>query len=219
MTLDFPSDCFFDIEDTALKELFKEGKEVWQVLELLKEYIESKTLGEINSFFPQTAYIENVSKVFIGKNCKIYPGAYIEGPCIIHDHAEIGHSAFIRPYTIVGPYAKVGHASEVKHSVLLEHSKAPHFNYIGDSILGHRVNLGAGVVCANYKINKKDVIIQHGQLRIDTHMKKLGAIIGDDSFIGCNTVLNPGTLIPKGFLCKPCSSLSGTLLDRELLLK
>jgi len=212
MLQDFRPKQFFALAQEDCLELFSEKEPVWMALKKLRSYIESRSLGVIETHCPKEATLIHPEKIFIGKNTKIFPGAYIEGPCIIGQSVEIGHCAFIRPYSVIGDFCKVGHATEIKESILLSHAKAPHFNYVGDSILGHDVNLGAGVICANFKINKREVIIRHETQKIMTGMKKLGAIIGDGSFLGCNTVTNPGTILKKGFICSPCSDVKGAIL-------
>jgi len=207
----YPSQ-FFDLNQNPFADLFFLNKPVWETLKNLKRYIDSQVLGYISIDIPQTAFLLNSSLIKIGKGSKVYPGACIEGPCIIGEYSEIGPGAFIRPYTIIGDYCKIGHCTEVKHSILLNHGKAPHFNYVGDSILGYDVNLGAGVVCANFKINKTMIHIQNETQKIPTEMKKLGAIIGDSSSLGCNSVISPGSILKKRFLCLPCTHVQGSHL-------
>ena len=207
----YPSE-FFDLKQSPFVDLFFLNNPVWETLKNLKFYIDSQSLGHILIDIPQTAFLLNPSLIKIGKGSKVYPGAYIEGPCIIGEYSEIGPGAFVRPYTIIGDHCKIGHSTEVKHSILLNHAKAPHFNYVGDSILGYDVNLGAGVVCANFKINKTTVTIQDKEEKIPTKMNKLGAIIGDGSSLGCNSVTSPGAILKKGFLCLPCSHVQGSHL-------
>jgi NDP-sugar pyrophosphorylase family protein len=212
----YPS-AFFDLTQNSFTGLFVLNAPVWETLKNLKEYVENQSLGHILIDVPQNVFLINPSLIKIGKGSKIYPGACIEGPCIIGEHSEIGPGAFVRSYTIIGNHCKIGHATEVKHSVLLNHAKAPHFNYVGDSILGFDSNLGAGVVCANFKINKTMVYIKSKESKIPTEMKKLGAIIGDSSSLGCNSVISPGAILKKGFTCLPCSHIKGVHLNESIL--
>lgn len=214
MLAEFYPKEFFDFEDCFFQELFHMDQPVWFALKILKSYIDGCSLGKIEAELPKEAILVNPAVIRIGKGSKIYPGAYIEGPCIIGKHVEIGHCAFIRPYSLIGDFCKIGHSTEVKHSVFFNHAKAPHFNYVGDSILGSDVNLGAGVICANYKINKTPVVVQHGEKKIRTDMRKFGAIIGDGSSLGCNSVVNPGSILRKGFLCRPCTNIQGSILRK-----
>lgn len=213
MLTEFYPEEFFDLKNCFFQELFKKDLPVWFALKNLKNYIDKHSLGKKEiEVFDNVTFV-NSSSITIGKGTKIYPGAYIEGPCILGENVEIGHAAFIRAYSLIGNFCKIGHATEVKHSVFFNHAKAPHFNYVGDSILGHDVNLGAGVICANYKINKKEVFVKLGDKKLATEMKKFGAIIGDGSSLGCNSVTNPGTILRKGFQCNPCTNVIGSFLS------
>lgn len=215
MLTEFYPQEFFDLNNIFFKELFEKEEPVWNALKNLKKYFEKFPLGKKEIEIENNVTLVNPSLITIGKGSKIYPGAYIEGPCILGKEVEIGHCAFIRPYSLVGDFCKIGHATEVKHSIFFNHAKAPHFNYVGDSILGCDVNLGAGVICANYKINKTEVFIRQGEKKISTETKKFGAIIGDGSSLGCNSVTNPGTILKKGFLCGPCTNLQGSFLKKN----
>lgn len=209
MVNSFKLEDFFDLSASHFKELFSKSTVLWEPLIKLDEYINKYSNGKIEGEVSQYTTLVNPSKITIGKNTKIFPGAYIEGPCIIGENVQIGHAAYIRPYSLIGNSCIVGHASEVKHSIMLPNAKAPHFNYVGDSILGNDVNLGAGVILANFKLNASLVTIKVEEKKIDTGLKKFGAIIGDGASLGCNTVTSPGTLLTKGFFCRPCSSLQG----------
>lgn len=203
---------FFNLDASSLHLFFDEKKPVWEFLKRLEDYILDQTLGKIHSPIPTSTSLINDNLIMIGKDCKIGPFAVIEGPCIIQDHVEIGPHAYIRKGSYIDYSAKVGHCSEIKASILLPHSKTPHFNYVGDSILGSFVNLGAGVVCANYKLTKGSVNIKYNNQIFATDLVKFGAIIGDHSFLGCNTVTSPGTLLKKKFQCLPCSNIYGAHL-------
>jgi len=135
----------------------------------------------------------------------VEPGSYIEGPCVIGDGCHIRHGAYIRPYVLTGNGCVLGHASEFKHSVLLDDVCAAHFNYVGDSILGNRVQLGAGAICANFRLDSKEVMVKIGEDHFKTGTKKFGAIIGDQSKVGCNSVINPGILLRKRTMVRACS--------------
>ena len=198
---------FFDLSTCELKTLFS-AEPPWEILKKLPQFFSTVTFG-IKSEIPPSVHVLEKNKIAIGKGCKFYPGSVIEGPCFIGDGVEIGPNAFIRPYSILLKESKVGNCSEIKESILFPKAKAPHFNYVGNSILGNGVNLGAGVVCANYKLDKTEVKIKYQNQVVQTGMKKLGAIIGDGSFIGCNTTLSPGTLLKKEFSCLPCSNIYG----------
>lgn len=145
----------------------------------------------------------------------IEPGVYIQGPCIIGKNCVIRHGAYIREGVICGDYCQIGHSAELKHSILLNHACATHFVYVGDSILGNEVNLGAGVKCANLRLDRSEVVVAWNGKRVKTGLKKLGAIVGDRVQIGCNCVLNPGTLIGKESFSHPLLNLSGYIPPRS----
>lgn len=188
---------FFDIDKNLLN-LFKETP--WETLRQLKSYFSSYPFS-MNSPIPSNVAIKNKENIFIGKNVKIDPFVYIEGPCIILDGAHLSHASYVRPYTVIGSGARVGHASEVKHSIIMPGASLAHFNYVGDSIIGKGVNLGAGVKCANVRHDKGGIVVSFEGQKIDTGLVKMGAIIGDGCKIGCNVVLNPGTVLVKNVQC------------------
>jgi NDP-sugar pyrophosphorylase family protein len=191
---------FFELADDPL---FKESQFAWEPLRNLKDFFTSQVLGEISIAIPDGVFLIYKEKISVGEGSIIEPGAYIEGPCIIGKHCLIRHGAYIRPYTLIKDHCVIGHASEIKHSILFPYAHASHFNYVGDSILGKEVNLGGGVICANLRLDRKEVKINGYK----TDLKKLGAIIGDRAQVGCNSVLNPGTLLKKRALIRPCSNI------------
>lgn len=146
------------------------------------------------SNFPHIV-IKNPETVYVAENVEIDPFVFIEGPVWIGKGAKIKHGAYLRPYSFIGENAVVGHASEIKNSILCKEAKAAHFNYVGDSLIGPNTNLGAGVKCANFRLDKGSIKLRARDSQLITHQKKLGAIIGRDVSIGCNTVLSPGSLI------------------------
>lgn len=194
--LDLETYC--DVRNFEHKSLFqRKSLFLWEYLDQLTEYLNEFKAWSIDSAISSHVILDNSNEISIGKNVTIEPFALIKGPCIIGDNAVIGHGALVRPYSIIGQGAVVGHCSEIKGSILLSQSKLPHFNYVGDSILGNRVNLGAGAICANVRLDQDLITVMHNGQKIKTHRKKLGAIIGDDSQIACNKVINPGTFLPK----------------------
>lgn len=207
-TLLAPSD-FFALEGFAHAALFDGCRYVWEALERLSDYLGKQKLGNIEVEIPSSVYLVNPSLISIGKGTVVEPGAYIQGPCIIGNNCQIRHGAYIRGDLIAGEACVIGHATEVKHSILLNRARAGHFNYVGDSILGNDVNLGAGVKCANFKFDHSLVDVLVGKERYPTGMRKLGAIIGDKAQLGCNSVTNPGTLMERGSLVYPCTTVRG----------
>ncbi|UCE83393.1 MAG: glucose-1-phosphate thymidylyltransferase [Deltaproteobacteria bacterium] len=156
--------------------------------------------------------------IFIGPGSVVEPGALIKGPTIIGSYCEIRQGAYLRGHCLVGDRCVIGHTTEIKHSVMLDGAKAGHFAYIGDSILGNRTNLGAGTKLANLKIIDTPVSVKVGDKRYDTGLRKFGAIIGDDTETGCNSVTNPGTLLGRRCLVYPAVSVrSGYYPDRSIV--
>ncbi len=196
---------FFDLKDFSHKGFFKLGLPVWDSLKELKRYLNSLDLGKIECAIPERVTLVSPDKISIGKGTRIEPGAYIEGPCVIGEDSQVRHGAYVRPYVLTGNKCIIGHSTEMKHSVLLDGAQAPHFNYVGDSILGKGVNLGAGVICANFRLDHGEVLVKIEGTLFKTGLRKFGAILGDLSQIGCNSVLNPGVLLRKHTFSKACS--------------
>ena len=207
---------FFSLEAYLHRELFEETAFVWEALHHLASYLKEQELGKIEVKVPSSAYLVNPELISIGEGTVIEPGAYIEGPAIIGPYNQVRHGAYIRGNVITGEKCIIGHATEVKHAVLLNGARAAHFNYVGDSILGNDVNLGAGVKLANFRLDQKEIHVLFQGQRILTGLKKMGAIIGDGSQLGCNAVTSPGTLIgPKAF-CYPCVNIKGIVPSRAI---
>ena len=208
---------FFDLTSFAHASIFQGCTFVWQALEKIDEYLKSKTLGKIQSAHQEYAYLVNPETISIGEGTIIEAGAYIRGPCIIGKNCHIRNGAYIRGDCIIGDNVVVGHTTELKHSILLNFAHAVHFNYVGDSILGNHINLGAGVKCANLRLNGEAVVVRQSHESISTGLRKFGAIVGDYSQIGCNVVMNPGTVIAKHVLCYPCLSIGGMIPEKSLI--
>ncbi len=202
---------FFFLDSFAHRSLWKKGEAVWFPLIHLNEYLNEKNPCRIEIEIPEGVFLENRESISIGEGTLIEPGVFIQGPCMIGKHCRIRHGAYIRPEVICGDHCQIGHSAELKHSILLDHAAATHFVYVGDSILGNRVNLGAGVKCANLRLDRGEVKVG----KIKTGLKKLGAIVGDRVQIGCNSVLNPGTLIGMESFSYPLMNLKGVILKRS----
>ena len=149
--------------------------------------------------------------MWIAKSAKIFPSAYIAGPCIIDEEAEVRHCAFIRGSAIVGKNCVVGNSVELKNVVLFDNVQVPHYNYVGDSVLGYKAHMGAGSITSNVKSDKTLVVVREGCEKAETGLKKFGAILGDNVEIGCNSVLNPGTVVGRNSNVYPLSSVRGTV--------
>jgi NDP-sugar pyrophosphorylase family protein len=204
-------EAFFDLSSFEHRAVFEGCQYVWQVLERLVAYLVQQPLGSIHGSCPEGVFLDHPEQIFIGEGTVVEPGAYIRGPCIIGRNCEIRHGAYIRGNVLIGDGCVVGHTTELKHSILLNHARAAHFAFVGDSVLGNDVNLGAGVKCANLRLDGAPVIIRHGKERIPTGLRKFGAIIGDGCQIGCNVVTNPGTLVGKHVRCCPTVNISGVI--------
>jgi UDP-N-acetylglucosamine diphosphorylase / glucose-1-phosphate thymidylyltransferase / UDP-N-acetylgalactosamine diphosphorylase / glucosamine-1-phosphate N-acetyltransferase / galactosamine-1-phosphate N-acetyltransferase len=205
---------FFSLEAYAHKALFVEGRPVWAALHEIFPYLEGHNPRKIEITIPSGVFLERPELISIGKGTVIEPGTYIQGPCIIGQGCILRHGALIREGTILGNQCVVGHGSEVKGSIFLNYAHATHLTYVGDSILGNWVNLGAGVKCANLRLDRKEVRVFIEGAKVKTGLKKMGAIIGDRSQIGCNCVLNPGTLFGKESISLPLVNISGSIPPR-----
>jgi NDP-sugar pyrophosphorylase family protein len=154
--------------------------------------------------------------VWVHKTAKVFNSVYLDGPLIICEGAEIRHSAYIIGSVVVGKNAVVGNSSEIKNSILFDSTQVPHFNYIGDSILGYKAHMGAGAVTSNLKSDKSLVVINNGCTDIKTNLKKVGAFLGDFVEVGCNSVLNPGTVVGKNSNIYPLSSVRGVVKENSI---
>lgn len=200
----------FSLEFYRHKELFLENSYPWEALKRLQQYIRSLQGNRIDTrCFPQV-YFVNAESIWIGEDVLIEPGAFIQGPCWIGNRCQIRHGAYIRENVVMGDDCVIGHVTEVKHSILLNGVTAPHFNYIGDSILGNGVHLGAGATCANLRFDQKPVRVHWEGRSFPTGLSKLGALIGDRAQVGCHCVLNPGTVLGREACCLPGAQVRET---------
>lgn len=195
-----------DLSRTIAADLFLGVDYPWQALELIGEFI--KKLGP--TLDPEL-YEQRDEYVWIARDAKVFPSAYIAGPCIIDSGAEIRHCAFIRGNAVVGKNAVVGNSVELKNVVLFDNVQTPHYNYVGDSILGYKAHMGAGSITSNVKSDKTLVVVKNGQELIETGRKKFGAILGDNVEVGCNSVLNPGTVVCRSSNIYPVSRVRGVI--------
>ena len=201
----------FDLSKTVAAELFEGREYPWEALEYIKEFILrlGPTLSEEDFYSPEEG-------VWIAKDARVFPSAYIGAPCIIDRGAEIRHCAFIRSSAIVGKGAVVGNSTELKNVLLFDGVQVPHYNYVGDSILGYKAHMGAGSITSNVRSDKKLVVVKDGGERNETGRKKVGAMLGDRVEIGCNSVLNPGTVIGRDSIVYPTSCVRGTVPERSI---
>ena len=194
----------FDCQTPYLCRLFEESEYPWEMLPKIKEYIKELIQGGLDGF------TEVADGVWVGEGVKIYPTATIEAPAIIGKGTEIRPGAFLRGNVITGENCVIGNSSELKNCVLLNKVQVPHYNYVGDSVLGNFAHMGAGSICSNLKSDGKAVVI-HGDGDYATGLRKIGGILGDRADVGCGCVLNPGTVIGKGTSVYPLNALRGVL--------
>lgn len=192
----------FECDVPYLKKLFEESEYPWEILPKIKEHIKNLIDEGIDG------YTEVSEGVLAGRNVKIYPTATIEPPAIIGDDCEIRPGAFIRGNVITGKGCVLGNSSEFKNCILLNKVQVPHYNYVGDSVLGNHTHLGAGSICSNLKTDGKNIVI-HGDEDYDTGLRKIGGILADGADVGCSCVLNPGTVLGKETSVYPNNSLRG----------
>lgn len=203
----------FDINETIANEIFENVTYPWEVLTKIEDFI-----IKLGNTLDEEKFYKKDNNIWIANTAKIAPTAYIEGPAIIDEKAEIRHCAFIRGRVIVGKNAVVGNSTEIKNAILFNKVEVPHFNYIGDSVLGYKAHMGAGSVTSNIKSDRKPVEIKLDDLKIETGMIKVGAFLGDKVEIGCGSVLNPGTIIGRNTRIYPLSSVRG-YIGENLILK
>lgn len=194
----------YNLEETIASDIFSDMIYPWEVLPKIESYI--MALGETLS---SEKYDKIGESIWIAKNAKVAPSAYIHGPTIIDEYAEIRHCAFIRGNAIVGKGAVVGNSTELKNVILFNKVQVPHYNYVGDSILGYKAHMGAGSITSNVKSDKQLVVIKTPYDRIETKMKKVGAMLGDEVEIGCGTILNPGSIVGRYSNIYPLSMIRG----------
>lgn len=192
----------YDCKVSYLSPLFEENEFPWEMLPKIKEYI----LALIEKGIP--GFTEIKDGVLVGEDVKIYPTATIEAPAIIGKGTEIRPGAFIRGSVITGENCVIGNSSELKNCILLDKVQVPHYNYVGDSVLGNKAHMGAGSICSNLKSDGKAVVI-HADVDYETGLRKIGGILADGADIGCGCVLNPGTVIGKNTSVYPLTSLRG----------
>ena len=192
----------YNLDETIAKELLESVTYPWEALPKIEEFI-----IELGNKLDSNIYEKRGENIWIAKSAKVAPTAYINGPAIIGENAEVRHCAFIRGKAIVGNGAVGGNSTELKNVILFNKVQVPHYNYVGDSILGYKSHMGAGSITSNVKSDKKLVIVKNGKEQIETGLKKFGAMLGDEVEVGCGSVLNPGTVIGKKSNIYPLSSV------------
>ena len=202
----YTTTSLLDLKHTAAASLLESCQYPWEALPQIGGFI--KQLGQS---LPETEYDHPAEYVWIAKSATIAPTASITGPCIIGPETEVRHCAFIRGNALVGKGAVVGNSTELKNVILFDKVQVPHYNYVGDSILGYKSHMGAGAITSNVKSDKKTVVVKDGDERMETGLKKFGAILGDYVEVGCNSVLNPGSVIGRDSHIYPLSNVRGVV--------
>ena len=204
----------YNLDETIAKKIFNGCEYPWEVLPKIKYFI-----IELGQTLSSEEYNKIGENIWIAKSATVAPTAYINGPTIIGKNAEIRHCAFIRGNAIVGEGCVVGNSTELKNVILFNKVQVPHYNYVGDSILGYRSHMGAGSITSNVKSDKKLVVVKDGTEKIETGLKKFGAMLGDNVEVGCGSVLNPGTVIGKNSNIYPLSSVRGVVAENSIYKK
>lgn len=204
----------YNLEETIAGKLFEGAEYPWEVLPKISAFI-----VELGNTLSSEDYEKRGENVWVAKSAKVAPTAYINGPAIIGKDAEIRHCAFIRGNAIVGEGAVVGNSTELKNVVLFNKVQVPHYNYVGDSILGYRAHMGAGSITSNVKSDKTLVVVKDTEEQIATGLKKFGAMLGDCVEVGCNSVLNPGTVVGRNSQIYPTSCVRGVIHENSIYKK
>ena len=201
----------FNLNYTIAKDIFENINYPWEVLSNIKSFITElgKTLDE--------SYVKTGEDIWIHKTALIDNNVSIKGPCIIDEEAEIRHNAYIRGSVIIGKKSVVGNSSEIKNSILFDNAKCPHFNYVGDSILGESSHIGAGVILSNFKSDGSNIKIKDEDIIIDTRLRKFGAILGSNVEVGCNSVLFPGSIIFPNSNVYPLTRVRGIIQENKIV--
>ncbi len=204
----------FTFEETAAARLLEATVYPWEVLPMIGGFVR-----ELGNGLPMEEYEQKGDGVWVAKSAKVAPTAYIHGPAIIGARAEVRHCAFIRGNALVGEGAVVGNSTELKNVILFNGVQVPHYNYVGDSILGYKAHMGAGSITSNVKSDKTLVTVRWEDGKVETGFKKMGAILGDGVEVGCGAVLNPGTVVGKACIVYPLSMVRGYVPEGSIYKK
>ncbi|MDO4546503.1 MAG: UDP-N-acetylglucosamine pyrophosphorylase [Clostridia bacterium] len=183
----------------------------WEILKLIKNLIVC-----IGNSLPSDEYEQIAQDTWVARDACVFDSVYLAGPAIIGHNAEIRHCAFIRGAALIGDGVVVGNSVEIKNSILFDRVQVPHYNYVGDSILGYKAHMGAGSITSNVKSDKKNVVVHINDVHIETGLRKFGAILGDRVEVGCNSVLNPGSVIGRDSMIYPTSCVRGFVPERSI---
>lgn len=205
------ADNLFDYSKTIAKPLLESVDYPWEALPKIKDFI-----IELGKTLDPEIYEQRGENIWVAKSATVFPSAYLGGPLIICENAEVRHCAFIRGSAIVGKGAVVGNSTELKNSILFDGVQVPHYNYIGDSILGYKAHTGAGTITSNLKSDKSLVTVLCEDDKIETGVKKFGAMLGDHVEVGCNSVLNPGSVVGRNTNVYPLSFVRGYVPENSI---
>lgn len=194
----------YNLEETIAAPLLQDAQYPWEVLGKIKDFI-----VELGNSLPEDRFEKRGENIWVAKSAKVAPTACLNGPCIVDEEAEIRHCAFVRGSAIIGKGAVVGNSTELKNVILFNKVQVPHYNYVGDSILGFKAHMGAGSITSNVKSDKTLVVVKSREEEIETGLKKFGAMLGDNVEVGCNSVLCPGTVIGRNTNVYPLSRVRG----------
>ena len=201
----------YDLEHTLAKDYLSQYTYPWEALKGIKDFI--ITLG--NSL-DKNEYIETSEHVWVHKTAHVFSSAYLGAPCIIGSETEVRHCAFIRGSALVGANCVVGNSVELKNVIIFDNVQVPHYNYVGDSILGYYAHMGAGSITSNVKSDKELVVLHENGEAVETGLKKFGAMVGDHTEVGCNAVLNPGTILGRNCIVYPTSCVRGVIAENSI---
>jgi len=201
----------YDLNHTLAKPLLEQFRYPWEALSGISDFIK-----ELGARLPEEEYDHPEEDIWIAKSAKVAKTASITGPCIIGKEADVRHCAFLRGSTLIGEKTVVGNSTELKNVILFDGVQVPHYNYVGDSILGYKAHMGAGSITSNVKGDRLLVVIKNGEEQIETGRKKVGAMLGDFAEIGCGTVLNPGCVIGRGTCVYPLCSVRGVIPEHSI---
>jgi Nucleoside-diphosphate-sugar pyrophosphorylase involved in lipopolysaccharide biosynthesis/translation initiation factor 2B, gamma/epsilon subunits (eIF-2Bgamma/eIF-2Bepsilon) len=206
---------FISLEHTAHAKLFENQRFVWDALKQIPSYLQFRLKPAILGQLMGKPFISN--SVFVGSGTIVEQGAVLKGPAWIGENCHIRSGCYVRENVIVGDGVVMGNSCEFKSCIICDEAQIPHFNYVGDSILGYRAHLGAGVILSNVKLDHREIVISTAEGTIATGLTKFGAIVGDRTEIGCNAVINPGALIGRDCIIYPCANFRGVLPAASIL--
>jgi len=205
----FSPEEFLDLSHTAHPKLFENDGYVWDALKQIASYLQFRLKPEIRGELMGKPFISNA--VFVGAGTIIEDGAVLKGPAWIGENCEIRSGCYVRENVIAGDGVVMGNSCEFKNCILFDEAQVPHFNYVGDSILGHKAHLGAGVILSNVKLDHREIMVTAHEGTISTGLRKFGAIVGDRTEIGCNAVINPGSVLGRDSIIYPGANFRGVL--------